>query len=181
MNTQTETTTGTEMTTDSQDPEIRVMSQEKPDGSIDCEADPEPITWGVDQSSLPSEDGGLRLIASKDEVAIGEEITFTMINRSDESEYTSQQSHFNIVRRNGEASQWEPVYYTPRLTPWTDLGWEIYPGGGFRWPFTVSQEGLERDPKGAPPYFVCGPITPGEYRFVFFGEELGVAFTVTDQ
>ncbi|WP_244621440.1 hypothetical protein [Haloarcula marismortui] len=59
----------------------------------------------------------------------------------------------------------------------------MYPGGGFRWTFTATNDGLERQNGYNPAYHVCSALEPGEYRFAFFGlggSTISTTFMITD-
>lgn len=162
------------------EPQMRVLPTTPPEKSLDCDGDLSPVTLG-DGNSYPERHNGLELEASADTVAIGDEITFTLTNVGDEPQDTGEIYKYNLLRRN---DGWEPVFYISEQNPWTDVGIQVNPGGGFRWPFTVEREGLERQNESNPTYYVCSPLEPGEYRFVFFGlvgtNVVGTTFSVTE-
>lgn len=129
--------------------------------------------------SLPEQVSGLELTASKDSVAIGDEITFSLRNVSDETAEIGTIYKYNIWRLGND--RWMPVFQTP-YKAWYDIGLLLAPGAGYDWPFTFDREGLEREHE--PPkvsYLVCAPLEPGTYRFVFWGaidDSLATRFTV---
>lgn len=159
-------TTSTETTTIAE-PRMRELPTTPPDGTIDCDASPYPIRAGI-AGPYPERAGGFELTASTNAVAIGDRITFTLTNVGDDTRVIGEKYKYNILRRGTD--EWEPVFYTPEQAVYTDLGIRVRPGGGFRWPFVVDQDGLERkNGEANMPYHVCSPLEPGEYRFAFFG------------
>lgn len=160
-------------------PQMRVLPTTSPEETLDCDGDLSPVAR-ADANSYPEQSNGFELETSTDAVRIGDEITFTLTNVGDEPQLTGEIYKYNLLRRN---DGWEPVFYTSGQTPWTDVGIQVNPGGGFRWPFTVEREGLERQNESNPTYYVCSPLEPGEYRFAFFGlgsNIVGTTFSVTE-
>jgi hypothetical protein len=150
-----------------------------PADPIDCGVDSHPVSLATDDL-YPERVSGFKLTASKDVVTIGENITFTLTNDGANGQVVGEKYKYNILRQN---DGWEPVYYTQGQASWTDLGVSVGPGGGFRWRFTVTKEGLERRNGHNPDYHVCSPLEPGEYRFAFFGlgdNTIATTFTVTN-
>ena len=127
---------------------------------------------------------GLELTASAETIAIGDEITFSVRNVSDEPVDVGNIHKYNINRQTDDG--WESIFQTPEKAWYDDLE-TLLPGAGYDWPFTFTQQGLERDhPPADVSYHVCSPLEPGTYSFVFFGatsddlpeELLGTTFTV---
>jgi len=158
---------------------MRALSRTTPANPIDCDADPRPISRAAGDS-YPERVNEFELTASKDVVTIGGKIAFTLTNVGDAPQVIGEKYKYNILRQN---DGWEPVYYTTQQAAWTDLGLHVYPGGGFRWPFTITSERIERRNGYNPAYHVCAPLKPGEYRFAFFGlgdNVVATRFTVKD-
>src|SRR6056297_3048217 len=130
--------------------QIRELPMTPPTDPIDCDDDPHPVSV-ADGDSYPERANGFELTASKDVVTVGETITFTLTNVGDDPRAAGEQYKYNILRQDDE---WEPVYVTQSRAGWTDLGIRVYPGGGFRWSFTATSEGLERRNDYNPDYHV---------------------------
>jgi hypothetical protein len=110
---------------------------------------------------------GLELTASPETIAIGDEITFSLRNRSDEPVEVGNIHKYNIRRQTDGG--WEPIFQTPEKA-WLDDVETLLPGAGYDWPFTFSQQGLERNhPPAGVSYHVCAPLEPGTYSFAFWG------------
>lgn len=127
---------------------------------------------------------GLELTASAETIAIGDEITFSLRNVSDEVAEVGNIHKYNIKRETEEG--WEPIFQTPEKA-WLDDLERLFPGAGYDWPFTFTQQGLERNhPPAGVSYHVCSPLEPGTYSFAFWGataddvpeELLGTTVTV---
>jgi hypothetical protein len=133
----------------------------------------------ADSDSYPEQADGFELMASTDTVTIGDEITFSLRNISNEERAIGVIYKYNIQRR--EDGEWSPVFDTPDPA-WIDGIESIAPGGGYDWPVTFDREGLERNNGGSDgaSYYVCEPLTPGVYRFSYWGvdETLATRFTV---
>lgn len=160
------------------EPEIRTLPQRAPSEEIDCsDEDIDPVE-AADGESYPEQADGFELTASTETITIGDEITFSLRNVSDKEQTIGVIYKYNIQRR--EDGEWGPIYYTRYLDVIDDVV-RIAPGGGYDWPFTFTREGLERNNgiDGAR-YYVCEPLTPGVYRFSYWGVDvtLSTRFTV---
>jgi len=91
---------------------------------------------------------------------------------------------YNITRQTEES--WEPIFQTPERD-FLDDAETLLPGAGYDWPFTFTQQGLERDhPRTDVSYHVCSPLEPATYSFTFWGatsddlpkKPFGTTFTV---
>lgn len=174
--TPTPSKTGTEITPESQ---IRELPMTTPPDPIDCDDDPRPVSRAAGDS-YPDRANEFELTASKGVVTIGERITFTLTNIGDNPRGIGEKYKYNILRQH---DGWEPIYFTESQAGWTDLGVRVYPGGGFRWTFTATNDGLERQNGYNPAYHVCSALEPGEYRFAFFGlggSTISTTFMITD-
>lgn len=131
------------------------------------------------EHSPPQEVSGLELTASKDNVAIGEDITFSLRNVTEEPIEVGTIYKYNVQRL--ENDRWTPLFQTPTKA-WHDIAYILGPGAGYDWSFTVDREGLEREHKPHEvSYHVCSPLEPGTYRFAFWGvidDALATRFTV---
>lgn len=171
----TGTTSSAQQTTEP-DPEIRTLSREQPEEDVDCGDEDLQVVGSRTDESYPQRVDALELTASKSTVTIGNEITFSLRNVSDETQSVGAIYKYYFQRRDGD--EWAPVYYA-QGPGWIDQINAIAPGGGFDWPFTFDREGLERENPGNSTHYVCSPINPGTYRFVFWGVDGGLATTVT--
>jgi hypothetical protein len=105
---------------------------------------------------------GFELSAAPDTVAVGEELTITLRNTTDEPQTTGPKAKYAIERQVEDG--WRhvlqvPDAYTPPETTITHQ-----PGEGFTWRFPVNQEGFSADP-----YTVCAPLQSGTYHFTYWG------------
>lgn len=127
---------------------------------------------------------GLELTASGEKISISDEITFSLRNVSDDPVEVGNIHKYNIRRQTDGG--WEPIFQTPEKA-WLDDVETLLPDAGYDWPFTFTQQGLERNhPPAGVSYHVCSPLEPGTYSFVFWGatsddvpeELLGTTVTV---
>ena len=183
----TTTATTTETTTTYSGPAdpretVETLPQEPPEGDVDCgDESLYEVNLGAD-GSHPQRTDGFELEASKDSVAIGEDVTFELTHTGSEVRTIGEIYRYNVQYRDG--GEWQHVYVTPEPL-WTALGIVVAEGAGNRWSFTFDREGLERqNGHGNPPYHVCSPLQPGEYRFLFDGlpddGTVAVRFAVED-
>lgn len=189
--TEPSTTTSTQATTESTtptatrttvEPKIETLPRKPPENDVDCGDEGLFTVSGWERDSYPEQAEGFELEASTGTVTIGEEITFSLMNISSNERSIGEIYKYNIQRRKNE--QWKPIFHTPEPL-WTDVAIRVAPGGGYEWPFTFDQEGLERQhgPTNAP-YHICSPLEPGTYRFIFWGlgndDSLATRFTVEE-
>lgn len=171
-----ETTTGPQPTT--VEPDIRTLSRRPPDADTDCGDDAmEPLDF-LPQESCPERADGFELTATTERVTLGDEITFSLRNVGSERRSVGAIYKYAFQRREG--SDWVPVYHTPN-SGWIDGVNAIRPGGGYDWPFTFDRAGLERANPGSADHYVCTPLEPGTYRFLYWGvgeEAIATRFTV---
>jgi len=162
------------------EPEIETLPETSPESSVDCDDGTLDILDEADRDSYSAQSNEFELQASTDTVAIGEEITFTLTNVGSEEQFIGEIYKYTIQHR--ENDEWTPIYYRPE-PQWTDFAPRVAPDGGYEWPFTFDQEGLEREHSSSnTPYYVCSALKPGTYRFVFWGLEnpLSKRFTVKE-
>jgi hypothetical protein len=115
----------------------------------------------------------------------------TLRDVAEEELRTGNKKKYDIQYRGEEG--WHSIFGTDGIAPWTDEAVPHQPGEGFRWELTFTQDGLSEAVDHGPAYFVCNPLEPGTYRFVYWGVTpererqedfetdyaLGVPFTVS--
>jgi len=159
-----ETTTDPQQTT--VEPEIGTLSRRPPDADTDCGDDAMEAIDLLTGESYPERAGGFELTATTETVTLGDEITFSLRNVGTERESVGTIYKYTFQRR--ESGDWMPVYHTPD-SGWIDGVNAIRPGGGYDWPFTFDRDGLERENPGNADHYVCSPLEPGTYRFLYWG------------
>jgi hypothetical protein len=171
-----ETTTEPQQATP--EPEVDTLGQRPPDDEFDCSDEAmEPIDFLTDES-YPETADGFELTASSDTISMGDEITFSLRNVG--TQRSSVGTIYKYLFQHRENEEWQPVYSTPN-SGWIDSVEAIRPGGGYDWPFTFTQDGLERANPGNAHHYVCVPLEPGTYRFVYWGvgeEAVATRFTI---
>lgn len=149
-----------------------------------CERELKHITteWTVETGTLE----GFELAVSEESVPLGGTITVRLTNTTDEERNSGIESKYDVQRRTDAG--WRSVfrYEGPG---WEDLAVGHDPGEGYRWELTLTEDGLSRprEDELGPAYYVCDPLDPGTYRFLYFGisspstkqSALGIQFTVT--
>ncbi|WP_232686610.1 hypothetical protein [Halobacterium zhouii] len=152
-------------------------------GSQDCER-----TEIVDTAEL-GRFGGFSMTASPETVAKGEEITIRMENATESDQITGNRHKFTIHEQAD--SGWQSVYATTEHMGWPDIAFEHEPREGFTWTVTASKPGFSSAPNNLN---ACATVTPGTYRFVYWGvssndentsneeaaDGVGVEFTVAE-
>ncbi|SEW27001.1 hypothetical protein SAMN04487945_2650 [Halobacterium jilantaiense] len=109
--------------------DVAVLPERPPDDDPDCGGlDPIRRPSG---GPFPAEAAGLELTASTDTVAIGDDITFSLRNHTDEETLVGTLHKYNIERQDGDA--WRPVFSSPDRE-YYDIGVTLPPGGGYDWP-----------------------------------------------
>lgn len=135
--------------------------------------------------------GGFDLTLNRRELDIGDTLTPTLTNVTDREQSTGNRKKYDIQYRGADG--WHSIFGTDGIVPWTDEGVGHQPGTGFTWELTFTQDGLTEAVDHGPAYYVCSPLEPGTYRFVFWGittdrerredfetdYALGVPFTVS--
>lgn len=144
-------------------------------------------TWKVEAGPL----GGFALGLSTDSVPVGGQMTARLRNITDEEQMSGTKQKYVIERQTTDG--WQSIYRRPETEVWTDEAIPHAPDEGFTWELTVTQDGLTSQ-EAYPAYYVCDPLEPGTFRFVYWGitttEEresnweiehaLGDKFNVTD-
>lgn len=106
---------------------------------------------------------GFSLDVSPSSLQMEDEVTFALVNESEERATTGTRQHYTIQRETDDG--WEHVVWIPdRPFVHRAVGAFQDPGEGFEWTFTFSRAGLETEE-----YRVCEPLTAGTYRFVYVG------------
>lgn len=111
--------------------------------------------------------GGFDLTLESHAIAHGDTLTATLTNVTDEQQTTGNRKKYDIQYR--AESGWHTIFGTEESAVWTDEGISHPPGDGFTWQLTVTQDGLTNAIDHAPTYYVCAPLTAGDYRFVYWG------------
>lgn len=125
-----------------------------------------------DEYSIPEaaygELDGFSLTTSDDPVQRGDALTVTLTNQTDEERVTNVKYFYDIHNRKDEG--WRSIFWKNEgaTVGVNDKGANHNPGEGFTWEMTMSQDGFAHQKEGTS-LFVCSPIEPGTYRFVFLG------------
>lgn len=132
--------------------------------SSSCRDDLDRLTvgWKVREGPLD----GFALDLSTDAVPRGGQLTVTLRNVTAGERTTGIKRKYDIERQTD--SGWQSIFWKPKNAYWTDEAIAHSPGEGFTWSFTVTQRGF-RAVEGQPAYYVCAPLEPGTYRFVYWG------------
>ena len=128
---------------------------------------------------------GFKLSARPDRVSMGDEITFKLINIMDEPQETGTSPQY-LIERHADGG-WRSIYWVTDTPAYFLIDRTHALGEGFAWTFRATRSGFDPgDPPGpdtTPNYAVCTDITPGTYRFVYFGVEdaaMAVEFKILD-
>jgi len=111
--------------------------------------------------------GEFSLTASETTIVRGETTTVRLENTAGSEKMTGNKRKYDIQRRTADG--WRSVYWVPENYEYNDIGIMHPSGTGFTWEFSFARDSLERSTQFNTPYSVCEPITPGEYRFVYWG------------
>lgn len=132
---------------------------------VPCEeTDPLRVPGSVDDGTVDGFE--LRLVETPG--AVGDRLVVELRNATGAEATTGNRYKYVVQRR--AADSWEPVQRVDADGSWTDdLAGPHPPGEGFRWEFTFSKEGLSREHDDNADYRVCEALSPGTYRFVYWG------------
>lgn len=112
--------------------------------------------------------GGFRLSVEQRAYALGDTVTCTLRNTTQEPRVTGDPDQYDVQYR-GEAG-WQTIYTTPHDdVEWASFGVNHDPGTGFTWEFPLTRTGLSNVVPDNTKYVLCAPIQPGDYRFVYWG------------
>jgi hypothetical protein len=140
------------------------------------------IPWGESGPLAESDDGAqtFALRVDQREVPLGETVTITMTNLTDEQQYTGNRHKyaFEILTEDG----WQDVRVAPEdeSLGYTDEAIGHDPGEGFQWSFELTEDGVIADHTHEDALDVCPDLQPGRYRFVCWEPTVAVAFDVTE-
>lgn len=132
---------------------------------------------------------GFDLTTDQHTIALGDTLTVSLRNVTGKTQTTGNRRKYDVQYR--DSNGWRTIFGVEHNAAWTDIGVVHEPNHGFTWQFPFSRDGLS---SLAGHYGVCAPITPGTYRFVYWGitteqEEkedyetdyaIGTSFTVTE-
>lgn len=125
-----------------------------------------------DKYSIPEavygELDGFSLTTSDEVVQRGDALTVTLTNQTEEERPTSVQYFYDIHIQKDEG--WRSIFWKNEgaTVGVNDKAVNHNPGEGFTWELTMTQDGFAHQKEGTS-LFVCSPIEPGTYRFVFLG------------
>lgn len=119
--------------------------------------------------------GGFTLRASESTVTRGDSLVVNLTNEAGTELQTGNRSAYTIHRAVPDG--WRSIFWKstdPR--PVVDADSIAHPpGDGYTWELTISRKGLTHEiENGLGSLAVCTPITPGTYRFLFWGGIDGV-------
>jgi hypothetical protein len=128
------------------------------------------------------------LTVSEEPVPLGGTLTVRLTNTTDEEQCTAIKADYDIQRET--ATAWQSIIRYEGHVDGVAICHK--PGEGYRWELTLAREGFtrlreDREYKVGPDYYVCDPLQPGTYRFLYLGilmrtatdYALGVQFTIT--
>lgn len=115
---------------------------------------------------------GFTLRITEDTVTKGEPIHVTLENATDSDQASGVKDKYDIQRQAGD--NWHSIFWgddaNSQHEGWHDVGITHPPGEGFTWELPVTRNGLGREiDEGVGYLAVCNPLSPGMYRFVFWG------------
>lgn len=137
--------------------------------------------------------GGFRLSLGSTENTRGDTLTATVRNVTDSEQDTGNKKKYDIQYRS--ESGWHTILGTENeIASFTDEAVGHQPQEGFSWELPLTQDGLSNAVDHLPTFYVCHPLDPGDYRFVYWGLSseleantdyetdyaLGVRFTLSD-
>lgn len=122
--------------------------------------------WWVVQGSGPL--GGFELTLDRQQLATGETLVARVRNATDSEQMTGNEMKYDVQYRGDDG--WRTVFgIEGGEAPFTDEGVVHDPGSGFTYELQFSAEGLSGAVDHSPTYRVCGSLSPGTYRFVYWG------------
>lgn len=112
---------------------------------------------------------GFELRLDSESYAVGDELTVKLRNVTGGKRGTGNKDKYDLQHHGPDG--WHTIFGTPADEEfgWTDEGILHPPGNGFTWRFTITRDGLSGGGRTGSGYHVCEPITPGTYRFVYWG------------
>lgn len=183
-----ETPTTSSPTTSQSPPSTTTVEDGRAGPALSCPAGHNTFhpTWVVEG---PGPLAGFDLTTTQS-LTVGQRFTATLQNVTSANQHTGNKHKYDIQIR--AADGWHTIFGLQDHAGWTDEAIGHKPNQGFTWPFPFTTEGLT-DLVENSPYRVCGPVTSGTYRFVYWGitteqeanedyetdYALGVPFTVT--
>lgn len=122
-----------------------------------------------------------RLSSETASVAVGETFRARLVNRGVETRTVGVASKFDVQRETD--GEWQSIYrYDPPLLV-GQTGLQLPPGRAVSWELQFTRSGLTNRVSQTDQLVVpCEELTPGQYRFVFWGLEepsIAVRFEVT--
>lgn len=122
--------------------------------------------------------GGFELSSSPSVVQFGEPVTFRLVNESAKTRETGPSNLYDIEGK--DEGEWRTIFSEAE-----PIDGELIrhgPGEGFEWSFVFSSS--EATGTGRP---VCGPLTSGDYRFIYIGissdsaDDVATKFEIQEQ
>lgn len=112
---------------------------------------------------------GFELRLDRETYTEGDELTAKLRNVTQSKQGAGNKHKYDIQYRGTDG--WHTIFGTREDEGfcWTDEGYLIPPDNGFTWRFTLTQAGLSGGEGRRQSYRACQPVTPGTYRFVFWG------------
>lgn len=107
---------------------------------------------------------GFDLTANQETIALGDTLTVSLRNVTNTTQITGNRRKYDVQYRGSNG--WHTIFGTKDNAAWDAIGIEHEPNQGFTWQFPVTRVGLSSI---TDQYGVCTPITPGTYRFVYWG------------
>jgi len=118
--------------------------------------------------------GGFDLWTAKDTVTKGDTLQVTFENVTDSNRPSGVEDKYDIQQKGDDG--WRSIFWgndtNSQSEGWHDIQVSHPPGGGFTWELEITRDGLSRDiEEGVGHLAVCTSISPGRYRFVYWGLE----------
>lgn len=112
---------------------------------------------------------GFAFVMRDSRIGLGDSLLARLKNVSDRPRETAGRGAFDVQYRSPDG--WHTVFgLAGRSAPADETTVPRRPGQTFDWQFRFSTDGLAGLAREAEtPYGLCGPVTPGIYRFVYYG------------
>lgn len=168
---------------------MKMTNSDQNEGGEPCDGSLDRVDFSIDEVRYESL-GGFKLTTDKTTVSMGNTITIRLKNTSESRKTTGNKQKYDVQRQTDDG--WRSIYFTSGPIMYTSEGIMHPPDAGFTWEFALSQE--EPQHANQSNYSVCEDLSPGDYRFVYWGvippqEEasdfedeyaISVRFTVTE-
>ena len=112
--------------------------------------------------------GGFDLSLADREIRHGDSLNATLKNLTDKKKYCGIKEKYDIQYKT--KSGWQTIFgLKADMAVHPDIAAIHKPGEGFSWDLEFTREGLSGAVGSEVTYYVCAPLDPGTYRFVYWG------------